>query len=488
MIRKNKHIREDLDRDALQKLLFNDIVQYKLDHPELYDNSNKDDDDSDEEKNILGDKQPKDDPTYKALTLLNQDLNGADLKFKKNLLICIRAHNEILNLYDNYLYDETWNSQTVNKFTSLLDLYKNALQYIDEHNKEIVWNYTRNKVLYYNIYNNIIKTDFNSFNNTYMRHTNYKCYRINRKIILLQISHIINDNKVKSKIFEPIFEYFNNKCVNIPLYSNQDKERIPTVFKKTVLQNWISSHISEVCSELDDEINVQYEREDVYNVFNVYLKARILSFKIFNMMTSSSKYNGIDKWGATFNKFCNGILGDSQMRKLCNAAKSENNFDNFDDYNQEMDDRSWNNMKIYESWWDDELENYYKDNKERFTKDHIKKIDMVSPNANVCKVITDGKYVYSNVVFYPGDIVEICPTKPISKSALYSKDMRDVVFEVIPNKEWALPFGYCQYYDIPNADQKANCDFIWDPINKVIVIKAINKIAKHTKLILKIAN
>lgn len=108
-----------------------------------------------------------------------------------------------------------------------------------------------------------------------------------------------------------------------------------------------------------------------------------------------------------------------------------------------MDDRSWNNMKIYESWWDDELENYYKDNKERFTKDHIKKIDMISPSTNACKVITDGKYVYSNVVFYPGDIVEICPTKPISKSALYSKDMRDVVFEVIPNKEWALPFGYC---------------------------------------------
>ena len=35
---------------------------------------------------------------------------------------------------------------------------------------------------------------------------------------------------------------------------------------------------------------------------------------------------------------------------------------------------------------------------------------------------------------FPGDIIEICPTKQIDKSALYSKDMRDIVFEVERNE------------------------------------------------------
>ena len=113
---------------------------------------------------------------------------------------------------------------------------------------------------------------------------------------------------------------------------------------------------------------------------------------------------------------------------------------------------------------------------------------MLSGDANVCKVKTNGKGVFAAVTFYPGDIVEICPTRNIDKHSLYSKDMREMVFEVVANQEWVLPFGYCQYYDLCNNDLTANCCFIWDPVQRVIVIRATDKIAKNQRLVLNNVN
>ena len=60
-------------------------------------------------------------------------------------------------------------------------------------------------------------------------------------------------------------------------------------------------------------------------------------------------------------------------------------------------------------------------------KTNIKKVTMIPTNLNQCKICSDGKSVYSNSQFYPGDIIEICPTKSIDKLSLYTKDMRDMV-------------------------------------------------------------
>jgi len=147
-----------------------------------------------------------------------------------------------------------------------------------------------------------------------------------------------------------------------------------------------------------------------------------------------------------------------------------------------MDEESWENKGIFESWFDDELE-YYRNNKDRFNKSKIHKINMVPDNANVCKITCDGTYVYASTNFYPGDIIEICPTKMLGHDSLYSRDVRDVVFE-IPGKKYVIPFGYCRFYlhDVP-FDQ-CNCTYIWDPVKRVIVIKAINKIQKNSRLLL----
>jgi hypothetical protein len=113
---------------------------------------------------------------------------------------------------------------------------------------------------------------------------------------------------------------------------------------------------------------------------------------------------------------------------------------------------------------------------------------MIPTNTNQCNILFDGQHVYSNAVFYPGDIVEICPTKQIDKQSLYSRDMRNIVFEVVPNEVYVIPFGYCQYYDIVsnNKNNIANCDYIWDSLTKCIIIKAIDKISANKRLILNI--
>ena len=120
-------------------------------------------------------------------------------------------------------------------------------------------------------------------------------------------------------------------------------------------------------------------------------------------------------------------------------------------------------------------------------KTNIKKVTMIPTNLNQCKICSDGKSVYSNSQFYPGDIIEVCPTKSIDKLSLYTKDMRDIVFEVIPNEKYVIPFGYCQYYDvISKSNPDPNCDYMWDGDNNKIVIRALNRILKNTKLVLNI--
>lgn len=121
-------------------------------------------------------------------------------------------------------------------------------------------------------------------------------------------------------------------------------------------------------------------------------------------------------------------------------------------------------------------------------KNHIKHVNMIPSNVNCCKVYTDGKSVYANAKFYPGDIIEICPTRQIDPTSLYSRDVRDIIFEVIPNTKYVIPFGYCQYYDIiSRKNPDANCDYLWDANANVIVIKAIDKILKNDKLILNLS-
>ena len=137
--------------------------------------------------------------------------------------------------------------------------------------------------------------------------------------------------------------------------------------------------------------------------------------------------------------------------------------------------------------WADLFNDEYSIEKQKKEKSSIKCIDMVSSDVNKCKVCYDGQSVYANTTFYPGDIIEICPTRKVNITSLYSDDVRKIVFEVIPKELYVIPFGYCQYYDIVSKQNPiANCDYLWNSDNNTIVIQAIKKIQKYELLVLNI--
>lgn len=405
-----------------------------------------------------------------------------NLAFKSALMEIADAHSKILDLYEDTLYEDTWTETTVNKFEELLEKYNTNLSQIQSMLPTIEWKSEAIKHEFMKVYKELIKADADSWNRVYARHNNYLRYRTNRRSIITQIADIIGGVKnTKDANYQDIFKYFNNKCADIRLYDNSNRSE-----RKDVLSSWLKPHLNEVMDEMKDRgiFSGAIDSVDIFKVFRIYVKCRKLAYAIFNLMTSNSEFNGYAKWHTRFIDYCDANLNDRQLEQLMNAVDSENQFEEVDDYQNIMDEESWEKRGIYESWFDDSLD-YYRSHKDRYNKTKIGKINVVPTNANQCRVSCDGNYVYANATFYPGDIIEICPTKNVDKSSLYSRDMRDSVFEVVPNKQWVLPFGYCKFYLHDVAMEEQNCTYIWDPVKRVIVIKAINKIPKYSKLFLK---
>lgn len=124
-------------------------------------------------------------------------------------------------------------------------------------------------------------------------------------------------------------------------------------------------------------------------------------------------------------------------------------------------------------------------NAPRRDKADVSSVDMVPTDANQCRVYSDGSSVYSNARFYPGDVVEVCPVREVSKQSLYSRDVRDMVFEVVPNERYVVPMGYCQCYDLRSAAHpEANCSWEWDPDRSAVVVRAACSIPRNTVLVL----
>lgn len=117
----------------------------------------------------------------------------------------------------------------------------------------------------------------------------------------------------------------------------------------------------------------------------------------------------------------------------------------------------------------------------------VRGINMVPTDARQCQVKCDGERVFANARFYPEDIIEICPCREISKQSLYTRDVRDMVFEIQKNQRYVIPMGYCQYYSILDSfHREPNCDWEWDAHRNAIIIRAVKPIKRDDELVLNI--
>ena len=121
-------------------------------------------------------------------------------------------------------------------------------------------------------------------------------------------------------------------------------------------------------------------------------------------------------------------------------------------------------------------------------KDDIKSFKMIPTDKYVGHIYCDGSSVYASHSFTPDDIVEICPCMVIDKTALYSKDVREMVFETKPGQEYVIPMGYCQFYEISDGYQRQpNCSYEWDRKRNAIVIRSIGYIKQGELLVIDIS-
>lgn len=121
-------------------------------------------------------------------------------------------------------------------------------------------------------------------------------------------------------------------------------------------------------------------------------------------------------------------------------------------------------------------------------RDDIRSVTMIPTDKYIGRVYCDGNCVYASHSFTPDDIIEVCPCRSIDKASLYSKDVRDIVFEVVPGEKYVIPMGYCQFYEISDGYQrKPNCDYEWDPKRGAIVIRSMGYIKPGELLVINIS-
>ena len=417
------------------------------------------------------------------------------------------AHDLITKMYENNLYEITWLDTDYKKFQDALNEYLPAVEYLKKFFNSVNWEDKEVERKFSKYLNEVLYEDAKIFNLVRVRHEAYPIYKQFRKAIIAELNKAMGFVKGGGKKnYIDAFDYFNDKCNKVPLFKPKKgiikNGKVISDYENTLI-DWF--YRNKFYKNIVDDLNSSkvtdnhYDIDEVNEIFKQYVKCRWAAFSIFNMLTSSDINNGYERWHNVLKQYCSCRLNAPALQKLYNAADCDNEFMEVNNAFQKLDNDSWRQHGIYEdfnfdtidnkdineSYVDDMIADYNNYQQAKRSKKEIKSIKCDAHNSNICKVVTDGKYVYAGTTFYPEDIVEICPTKRIDKASLYSQDMRDVVLEVVPNTEWVLPFGYCQYYDIQEFGKEANCTFLWDPIKRVVVIKAINKIPKHCKLILK---
>ena len=403
------------------------------------------------------------------------------LQMSRDIKQLISIHNDILDLYNNTLYEDSWTANVIQKFESLLKEYNTILKELQEFLDQYTWEKEDNKNRFYKLYNDIIEADNKAFNAAKIRHDAYLTYRSNRRSIIKFLCDACGIVRKKGKNFPEIFDFFNKVCAKVKLYDTTTDDGGISVDKEPILKGWLNHRLPTVLHEINTSLSIQdkYTEDEVKMVFSKYTHCREMAYKIFNMITSTNPINGYKKYHNILDAYCNAELNDKQYERLYQAALNDDEFITSDDYQQDMDQKAWNMQGIFEDRF---YGLFIKDEPKDKTK--IKQVNMIPRNANQCKILSDGRSIYTGVAMFPGDIIEICPTKQIDKSALYSKDMRDIVFEVERNEKYVIPFGYCQYYDIADEKHPANCDYIWDPNTNTIIIKALLRLPKDTKLYL----
>lgn len=114
----------------------------------------------------------------------------------------------------------------------------------------------------------------------------------------------------------------------------------------------------------------------------------------------------------------------------------------------------------------------------------ITKVELWDSNRRLNQIKCLRNKVIANTKFFKGDIVEAAPVITLSHEDLYSKNIRDIVFDISPGK-FGIPLGYSSIYRT-SADTRnePNIDYKYDIENNELIFVATKNIDKGEELII----
>lgn len=425
------------------------------------------------------------------------DRDVADPKYYTSYVYnLITLHNFVLNLYNDTFFEEDWwdvnntlqvqinptiqiPSTKVDIFGYFVHIYGLSMQMEKQTRQYFKWEDENKGKRFQKKLKEMYEPDCVIWKYSMARWRAYKIYRQNRINIVTRIA-------LKGRYITPaeelMFVELSDRLNAVPLrssaengYSSGDDN----------IGKYFNDHDDEMLAELRSKFNMKKFGMDKLRLFvNRYIECRFIAYSIFNKLTEVCSPHV-----EMLMPYCSNGISDADLKKLIELTRviqfddrelqSEDPNSILDNYWQHLEQRSWYARNLGESAFYGLFPG-----QEPKDKSVIRNIRPMSPNTRQCDVLFDGVSVTARRAFHPGDVIEVCPTKPISKSSLYSKDMRDIAFEVVRNETFVIPFGYCQYYDVPVDGSPTNCFFEWDESNRSIRIIASRKIVKGEVLVL----
>ena len=118
------------------------------------------------------------------------------------------------------------------------------------------------------------------------------------------------------------------------------------------------------------------------------------------------------------------------------------------------------------------------------TKNLIKDVKLWNCNERLNKIKCVNNKIFANTKFFKDDIVEEAPVIILSNEDLYTKNIRNIVFDISPNK-FGIPLGYTSLYrKSSDTNKKHNLDFKYDLENNKLIFIANRNIDEGEELII----
>lgn len=219
--------------------------------------------------------------------------------------------------------------------------------------------------------------------------------------------------------------------------------------------------------------------------FNSYLNKNDL-FHIYNFI---SKNKNDVKIKFYYNKSINNLLGlikidDNFLLKFIDL----DNENWYDDFKSSIIDKYELNEGFINPFVNNDKVNNTLENKSDFIKINkpslIKDVKLWDSNKRLNQIKYFNKKMYANTNFYKDDIVEEAPVIILSNEDLYTKNVRNIVFDISPNK-FGIPLGYTSLYrKSSDTNKESNLDYKYDIENNKLIFIAKRNISEGEELII----